>query len=82
MVDQNIEASGILAHGAYSEKGENAIKKLIMLLNTILSIDNFKPSIQFIMGGDYEDYKIPEYCIIRINTFANLILKLEDYLTH
>ncbi|MEM2903360.1 MAG: M20/M25/M40 family metallo-hydrolase [Candidatus Bathyarchaeia archaeon] len=75
-----LEVSGISSHGSCPDKGENAIEKCIELIGTMRKLNKAKISTQFIMGGNREDYVIPDHCIARVNFQFAPSIKVEELL--
>ncbi|RJS92971.1 M20/M25/M40 family metallo-hydrolase [Candidatus Bathyarchaeota archaeon] len=61
-----IRAEGIAAHGATPEKGENAIEKCVKIITDLKRIEDVIVSVQFLSGGNEEDYMIPDRCKMRV----------------
>lgn len=75
-----LEVSGASSHGSCPDRGENAIEKCIELISTMQKLNKAKISIQYIMGGNREDYVIPDYCIARVNFQFMPSIKVEKLL--
>ena len=61
-----VKARGVAAHGATPEKGENAIEKCIKTITDLKRIEDAIVSVQFLRGGNVEDYVIPDSCEMRV----------------
>jgi len=75
-----IKVKGIAAHGATPEKGINAIEKCIEFINELKKLENIIASVQFISGGNEEDYAIPDSCSARIELLFKPCIKAEKVL--
>lgn len=64
-----IEVRGKSAHGAYPQRGENAIDKALDLVNQLKAKD-FNFNILKIEGGN-EEYIIPERCNLKLEVFLD-----------
>lgn len=62
-----VEVQGSSAHGAFPQKGENAIEKALDLISQ-LKAKNFNFNILKIEGGN-EEYVIPERCNLKLEVF-------------
>ncbi len=68
----DVELLGKSAHGAYPDKGINAIEKAIDAINRVKSL-NYLYLVQRIEGGSYE-YVVPDKCSLRMD----LLIPPED----
>jgi len=73
-----VEVKGKEAHGAFPEKGINAIEKAFELFNK-LKEQNLNINLLKIEGGK-EEYIIPNICKIKFEIFLKSEEKLNDYL--
>lgn len=80
-LELEIKARGKTAHGAFPERGENAIEKCIEAVRKLMGIDEVKVSVQYIRGGDLEDFVIPGECEARIEVFFKPSLTAMDVLS-
>ncbi|WP_457550161.1 M20/M25/M40 family metallo-hydrolase [Archaeoglobus sp.] len=68
----DVEIGGVSVHGAYPDKGINAIEKAIDVINRVKNL-NYLYLVQRIEGGSYE-YVVPDRCYLRID----LLIPPED----
>ncbi|MEM2321353.1 MAG: M20/M25/M40 family metallo-hydrolase [Candidatus Bathyarchaeia archaeon] len=80
-LELRVKAKGRAAHGAFPEMGENAIEKCIDALRKLGSISWVKASVQYIRGGDPEDFVVPEECEARVEIFFKPDLAVGDVLS-
>lgn len=79
-LELEIKVRGKATHGAFPERGENAIEKCMEIVKKLMSIKGVKVSIQYIRGGDPEDFVVPEECEARIEMLFRPCLTAEDVL--
>ena len=65
-LELRMKVKGLAAHGANPEKGENAIEKCIEMINELKKLKDAVASVQFINGGNEEDYVVPDICEMRV----------------
>ncbi|MBS7606642.1 M20/M25/M40 family metallo-hydrolase [Candidatus Bathyarchaeota archaeon] len=75
-----IKARGIAAHGATPHMGKNAIEKCIEAISVLMRISEATASVQYISGGNIEDFAIPSECEARIEFFFRPDIKAEHIL--
>jgi acetylornithine deacetylase len=81
-LDLRVKAKGLPAHGSTPKMGNNAVEKCIE--STYKLINNIRDaivSVQYIKGGEPEDFVIPEECEMRIELFFRPELKADQMLT-
>ncbi len=77
-LELKVKAKGVSAHGAVPKMGDNAIEKCITAAHSLLTnIKDAIISVQYIKGGDPEDYVVPDECEMRIELFFNPDAKAE-----
>lgn len=74
---------GKSAHGATVLYGDNAIEKCIEAINKLKKIDHITCSVQYIKGGDIDDFSVPDFCETRIEIIfkgssAEILSKVKD----
>ncbi|MEM2578219.1 MAG: M20/M25/M40 family metallo-hydrolase [Candidatus Bathyarchaeia archaeon] len=86
-LELKVEVRGRGAHGAYPEIGENAIEGCIEAMRRLKGINGAKVSVQYIRGGDPDDFVIPDKCEARIEilfkphlTATNILSKVREIL--
>lgn len=80
-LELRIKARGKAAHGAFPEAGENAVERCIDILRRLMSINGVRVSVQYIRGGDPEDFVIPDECEARVEIFFKPHLTVEEVLS-
>lgn len=75
-----VKARGIAAHGATPYMGRNAIEECIKAILNLMSINGTIVSIQYISGGNLEDFVIPEECEARVELFFRPEIRVEEIL--
>ncbi|MEM1514835.1 MAG: M20/M25/M40 family metallo-hydrolase [Candidatus Bathyarchaeia archaeon] len=80
-LELKIEVEGRAAHGAVLERGVNPIEKCINIIERLRSINGIMLSVQYIKGGDPEDFVIPKRCETRIEMFFKPNLNVKKVLS-
>ncbi len=80
-LELKVKAKGVSAHGAVPKMGDNAIEKCITAAHNLLTnIKDAIISVQYIKGGDSEDYVVPDECEMRVELFFKPDVKAESML--
>ena len=80
-LELRVRSKGVSAHGAEPKMGDNAVESCIMAAyNLLSSVKDAVVSVQYMKGGDPDDYVIPDECEMRVELFFRPSIKAESML--